>query len=739
MSPHSDVTPSDADTSRGHSSSILPPIDLFRPFMAPGVLDWIKPTVTRDDMGRIYCGQGPQVEAFESEFAAFLGLKQKPLSVNSCTSAITLALRLCGVGPKDLVVSTPMTCLSYLSPIKLSDGSTETIGRIVNQRLSPEVWTLNQKTGKHEIKRVTGWTKLPSVGVEWFRLRHKNGRACRGRGGKYGVWITGDHKVLTERGYVRVDALKPTDRVFTGQRKMSVGLRRVFDGMMLGDACLDTVLKQGSSRLSCLHSDRQREWVTLKESLFGDFGGHHREKCAYKQSGPSVGFQTAKCLDFRRQRERWYTHLGRKIVPLDLELWPETLATWYMDDGSYQSEGNVLFCCEGFENESVWRLFWKLHELGFHPRTVKRHSGNGLLLLRSELSKFFEIVSPYIIPSMRYKIPKDAPEYDASLWDDLSSEPDTDEVVVEAATPPVSEKTSSVYCLEVEDNHNFISGDMVLSNCTATNLPILNAGARILWADVDEHGLIDPDSARKLCMSHKGHVKAVMAVDWGGRMADYDMLKYCGVPIIQDAAHHITQPAGSYTCWSTQAIKHLTTGDGGFLLTPSEQHQRAKLLRWYGFDREGSADFRCAQDVSSENAGYKFHMNDIAASIGRANLQHLEGIIQAHRNNAKMLSHLIYNPRVILPKHDCASTDWWLYTIKVKSGSREDLMMHLKDRGVSCSQVHRRNDELSCFKDFRTKLPGLDDFSKRMLCIPTGWFLGPDDIQRVADGVNSWK
>jgi dTDP-4-amino-4,6-dideoxygalactose transaminase len=271
--------------------------------------------------------------------------------------------------------------------------------------------------------------------------------------------------------------------------------------------------------------------------------------------------------------------------------------------------------------------------------------------------------------------------------------------------------------------------------CSATTLPVLNLGGHILWADVDEHGLIDPDSARKLCMAHKGHVKAVLAVDWGGRLADYDMLKYCGVPIIQDAAHHVMEPRGDYCCWSTQAIKHLTTGDGGFLLTPPEQHERAKLLRWYGFDREGSQDFRCAQDISE--AGFKFHMNDIAASIGRATLQLLEGILQAHRNNAAMLSRLIYNPRVKLPPTDNLSTDWWLYTVRVNN--RASLMAHLKDKGIACSQVHRRNDELSCFAKSKTHLPNLDKFSSEMVCIPTGWYLSPNDVQRVADAVNAWN
>jgi perosamine synthetase len=117
--------------------------------------------------------------------------------------------------------------------------------------------------------------------------------------------------------------------------------------------------------------------------------------------------------------------------------------------------------------------------------------------------------------------------------------------------------------------------------CTATNGVLANRGARIVWADVDPiTGLIDPmDVARKITPK----TRAIMAVDWAGRSCDYATLRHFAetarhgglfnpIPIIQDAAHHLgvdlSRPHGDYVCWSFQAIKHMTTGDGGALLTP---------------------------------------------------------------------------------------------------------------------------------------------------------------------------
>jgi dTDP-4-amino-4,6-dideoxygalactose transaminase len=89
--------------------------------------------------------------------------------------------------------------------------------------------------------------------------------------------------------------------------------------------------------------------------------------------------------------------------------------------------------------------------------------------------------------------------------------------------------------------------------------------------------------------------------------------------------------------FSLQAIKSLTCGDGGLILSPNQEHYKlAKLLRWYGLDRESSASFRCSQNA--KNFGFKFHMNDINAAIGISNLKHLERVVSAHQKNAAFLN-----------------------------------------------------------------------------------------------------
>lgn len=290
-------------------------------------------------------------------------------------------------------------------------------------------------------------------------------------------------------------------------------------------------------------------------------------------------------------------------------------------------------------------------------------------------------------------------------------------------------------------------GDEVISTpitCTATNSPPVTRGARIVWADVDPlTGNIDPADVNRKVTSK---TKAIIAVNWAGRRCDYTGLIIASlVPgggraaIIEDAAHgpFSGAPGGEYVCYSFQAIKHMTTGDGGALITPPEQHQRAKLLRWYGLDRESSADFRCAQDITE--IGYKFQSNDIAAAIGLANLPGTLAAVKASQENARYYCHWLRDlPGIDIPPYD-PGCSYWLMTLCVDD--REDFAAYLGERGIATSQVHRRNDVHTAFKaaaESRGPLPGVDSFDARQVSIPNGWWVSAAQREYIAATIGQW-
>jgi dTDP-4-amino-4,6-dideoxygalactose transaminase len=291
-------------------------------------------------------------------------------------------------------------------------------------------------------------------------------------------------------------------------------------------------------------------------------------------------------------------------------------------------------------------------------------------------------------------------------------------------------------------------GDEVISTpmtCTATNVPIMAAGAKIVWADIDPMtGNIDPlDVERKITKK----TKAIIAVHWGGYPADIVELNRIGnqynVKVIEDAAHafgatYEGTPIGSHSdfvCFSFQAIKHLTTGDGGALVCrDTDTHKRGKLLRWYGIDRESDRkDSRCEEDV--KEWGYKFHMNDIAATIGLHQLQFVGDVLRRHRENAtyyrerfKALGGL----RLLNYRLDRQSS-YWLFTIRV--AQRPAFMEQMKKSGIVVSQVHARNDLHTMFSEFQRSLPGVNEFVSQQVSIPVGWWLTESERSFISDTV----
>jgi dTDP-4-amino-4,6-dideoxygalactose transaminase len=285
-------------------------------------------------------------------------------------------------------------------------------------------------------------------------------------------------------------------------------------------------------------------------------------------------------------------------------------------------------------------------------------------------------------------------------------------------------------------------GDEVITTaqtCLATNAPLLHCGATPVFVDVDPaSGLIDPGDV-KANVTPK--TRAIMAVDWAGHPCDYDALRL-DVPIIEDAAHavgttydddHVAVSGGDFVCFSFQAIKHLTTGDGGALCAHGRHLERARLLRWYGLDR-ARPGFRFSQDIAE--VGFKFQSNDIAAAIGRQNLVSLKARIGEHKVNAsRLLSLLAGVPRVKLPPQSYESS-WWLFTIRVEKPL--PFIEEMAELGIECSPVHTRNDAMRAFKAVSrcsASLKGLEEFAAHQVSIPVGWWLSTADIERIAEAV----
>ncbi len=285
-------------------------------------------------------------------------------------------------------------------------------------------------------------------------------------------------------------------------------------------------------------------------------------------------------------------------------------------------------------------------------------------------------------------------------------------------------------------------GDEVISTAMTaepTNVAIKMVGAKIRWADIDyETGNI---SATSIEAAINDKTKAILVVDYAGTSVDVKRIKEISlrynIPVIQDAAHAVgttynglkTGNHFPFTVFSFQAIKHLTTIDGGALQIQDEElYEKGKLIRWFGLDKKLS---RLENDIQFQ--GYKYHMNNVNATIGLVQLETIEALIQKFISIGKYLDEHLKDIQGLetVVHYPNTESSYWLYTLKVER--RNDFIKMMNDNGFMASEIHKRNDHHTYLNDYPTQMPNLDKFYSRLVHIPCGWWVTKEDCDKMVE------
>lgn len=291
------------------------------------------------------------------------------------------------------------------------------------------------------------------------------------------------------------------------------------------------------------------------------------------------------------------------------------------------------------------------------------------------------------------------------------------------------------------------AGDEVIlpaQTFVATGLAVLHCGAKPVFADIGMDGNI---SLEDIIYKTTEKTKAVIGVSWGGNPCDVDKVDlYCVVNnlwFIQDNAHAIgatfqgvdLSGCSEFSCYSFQAIKQISTGDGGVVACYDEEDvPRARRLRWFGIDRMNDLpDETGERQYNLKEIGYKYHMNDYAASLGLGNLVGFEMRQERVKEIAKRYDDGIQDSgkETIVSKKDGCS--YWLYDVLVER--RPDFMRAMKDRGVPVSVVHvgiDRNDVFGGLQD----LPIQRYWDEHHVCLPIHSSMTDEDVEQVIEAVN---
>lgn len=292
----------------------------------------------------------------------------------------------------------------------------------------------------------------------------------------------------------------------------------------------------------------------------------------------------------------------------------------------------------------------------------------------------------------------------------------------------------------------------------ATNTALLEElPANIVFYPVDKKTLTidtcNPDFVRYM----REHTVDAVIITLVGGVPPYnlqglkELIEECGSKLIIDAAHAIfTTYKGKhishychYCCLSFQSIKQLTTGDGGALICSSvEDYDRAQKLKWVGIDRtlpKGVSRLEHQMTYSIKEAGFKYHMNDINAAIGIANLPDAKQAVLMSRSNARLYTSLLrdIDGIALLSPPKNANPSWWVYGFWCEEPGRNmELIKHLELCGVQASPLWRSNH----MHDFLFSAERLDDtqVENHTCFIPNGPWVSTDDVSFISDKIKDF-
>ena len=373
-------------------------------------------------------------------------------------------------------------CFHYGARVVLADGTTEMIGKIVNQKLPVEVLSFDAATGAVVPKRVVNW--FDNGKTEEF-LNITVARPIKG--GRAALACTANHLVRTPSGWVEAGKLKVGDRVLEAlPHYLSDFQWSALRGTLMGDGALSPTRSGFAARFGYSHGGVQAEYADWKASLFANVN-------ASRHARPNgvVTYDFQPLPELANLRQSVYVE-GKKYLDDDYfkSLTPLSLALWYMDDAHFAVRskgvqkrteglsGRATICVQAMEEGTRDRLVSYLADTwGIHVslRASGARKQATLIFTNAETAKFQALIAPFVHPSMEYKL---LPRFRGQF----AVEPEFVPMNYQLVAMPVIDvrvkpKSGSMrrFDIEVEGSHNYLVNGVVVHNS-----PEVTPGGRAL-------------------------------------------------------------------------------------------------------------------------------------------------------------------------------------------------------------------------------------------------------------------
>ncbi len=289
----------------------------------------------------------------------------------------------------------------------------------------------------------------------------------------------------------------------------------------------------------------------------------------------------------------------------------------------------------------------------------------------------------------------------------------------------------------------------------STNHAILQNEAEPVFCDIDPDTLnIDPHSVADRLSERTA---AIMVMHHSGHPCDMDaILEFArprNIPVVEDVAHacgarykgRMAGNLGTIGCFSFQAVKNLSTGDGGMLTTDNPDFiERLKALRWMGISRDtwerfGKAQNRRPWDYEVAEVGYKCHMNDLNAAIGLVQLGKLESANAQRREivaqYGRAFSDLSWLRKPVEKSYSRSAHH--AYVARVQD--RDGLIEHLNHHGISASVHYKPNHLYSVYAPYRCDLPVTESVWQELVTLPLYPSMTDEEVARVIEAVRCFQ
>lgn len=284
---------------------------------------------------------------------------------------------------------------------------------------------------------------------------------------------------------------------------------------------------------------------------------------------------------------------------------------------------------------------------------------------------------------------------------------------------------------------------------SCAHAPIL-AGCKTVFCDVDLETM--NVTAETVSRATTKDTKAVMVVHYAGLPADMDPIMKLGYPVIEDAAHAVDSTHKGRACgaiadvgiYSFDAVKNLTTGEGGGLTARDpERMKAARLLRYCGIGKSGF------EASANKERWWEYHIgavfpkmlpNDIAASIGLAQLRKLDSMQRRRRQvwetyqaEFKGVSWL----RTPAEARDGDRHSYFTYCLRVEGGRRDRLAKALFDAGIYTT-LRYHPLHLNPIYRSEARLPNSEALNDTALSIPLHPRLTDAEVEKIVSTIKAY-